>query len=82
MTGFFEIFNPGQRHAREQMDFDKIAVVPTKRGGRGPLQIDLENGTVTLPNRHSHLSQEAVKSTRATSEDDQTPDAEVDDSEA
>lgn len=49
MTGFFEIFNPGNRYWREQRDFDKIAVVPTRKGGRGPLQIDLDGGTVNLP---------------------------------
>ena len=49
MTGFFEIFNPGQRYWREQQDYDKIAVVPTKKGGRGPLQIDLDGGTVVVP---------------------------------
>lgn len=49
MTGFFEIFNPGQRHWREQRDFDKVAVVPTRKGGKGPLQIDLDDGTVVVP---------------------------------
>lgn len=61
MTGFFEIFNPGQRHTREQKDFDKIAVVPSRKGARGPMQIDLDAGTVVLPAR-KHLSEQAVES--------------------
>jgi len=60
MTGFFEIFNPGMRHTREQKDFDKVAVVPTRKGGRGPLRIDLDAGTVVLPMRTAHLSDEAI----------------------
>ena len=33
MTSFFEAFDPGTRHAREQKDLDKVLVVQAKRGG-------------------------------------------------
>ncbi|MCA0253064.1 MAG: DUF6191 domain-containing protein [Actinobacteria bacterium] len=48
MTGFFEIFEPGLRHQREQKDLEKILVVEADKGGSGPQPLDLESGSVTL----------------------------------
>ncbi len=48
MTDFFEIFQPGFRHQREQQDLDKILVVEGKLGGTGPRPLDLESGAVTI----------------------------------
>lgn len=47
----FEIFNPGDRHWRENKDFDKVHVFTTKKGGRGPMQVDLDEGSIVLPTR-------------------------------
>ncbi len=56
MTDFFEIFQPGFRHQREQQDLDKILVVEGKLGGTGPRPLDLESGAVTIvmPRRAPH----------------------------
>ena len=48
MTGFFEIFEPGLRHLREQRDLDKILVVENDQGGTGPQPLDLDSGRVVL----------------------------------
>lgn len=49
MSNLFEIFNPNAAHWRRQRDLDKVAVVPTRNGAQGPLRIDLDKGTITLP---------------------------------
>lgn len=48
MSDFFQLFNPGLRHTREQQDLEKILVVDQKKGGSGPKPLDLESGTVEL----------------------------------
>lgn len=48
MPEFFEIFAPGQRFWREQQDLDNTLVVEQSKGGKGPLQLDLDAGTVTI----------------------------------
>ena len=48
MTGFFEIFEPGLRHLREQKDLEKILIVEADKGGSGPEPLDLESGSVVL----------------------------------
>lgn len=48
MTGFFEIFEPGLRHQREQKDLEKILVVEADKGGSGPQPLDLDSGSVVL----------------------------------
>lgn len=48
-NNIFEMFNPGDRHWREQKDLDKVHVFTTKKGGRGPMQVDLEDGTIVVP---------------------------------
>lgn len=48
MTNFFEIFNPGARHQREQKDLEKILIVEADKGGSGPQPLDLDSGSVTL----------------------------------
>ena len=48
MTGFFEIFDPGARHQREQKDLEKILIVEADKGGTGPQPLDLDSGSVTL----------------------------------
>ncbi|GAA1379437.1 universal stress protein [Luteococcus sanguinis] len=53
MSEFFETFAPGMRHWREQQDLEKVLVVDQKKGGRGPMPLDLDSGKVRLvmPNR-------------------------------
>jgi len=48
MTDFFEMFQPGLRHLREQRDLDKATVVQSKRGDDGPQPLDLDSGHVIL----------------------------------
>ena len=48
MSSFFEIFNPGQRYSREQLDTEKLLVVQDAQGGSGPDPLDLDSGSVVL----------------------------------
>lgn len=48
MSDFFQLFNPGLRHLREQQDLEKILVVDDAQGGSGPRPLDLESGSVVL----------------------------------
>jgi hypothetical protein len=45
---FFEIFQPGLRHLREERDRLKTLVSRPKHGGEGPLGIDLDGGKATF----------------------------------
>jgi hypothetical protein len=71
MSDFFEIFNPGQRYTREQLETEKLLVVQDTQGGSGPDPLDLDSGSVvlrmpgtparkgTVPFRAEEASQEA-----------------------
>jgi len=48
MSDFFEIFNPGQRYTREQLETEKLLVVQDAQGGTGPDPLDLDSGSVVL----------------------------------
>lgn len=48
MSSFFEVFNPGLRHTREQQDLEKVLVVDQKKGGSGSRPLDLDSGTVEI----------------------------------
>jgi hypothetical protein len=48
MSDFFQIFNPGLRHTREQLDAEKMLVVEADKGGTGPEPLDLDSGSVVL----------------------------------
>jgi hypothetical protein len=48
MSDFFEIFNPGLRHTREQLDTEKMLIVEAEKGGAGPEPLDLDSGSVVL----------------------------------
>ncbi len=48
MSDFFQLFQPGLRHLREQRDLDKVLVVDQKKGGTGPRPLDFDSGTVVL----------------------------------
>jgi hypothetical protein len=48
MSDFFEIFNPGQRYTREQLETEKLLVVQDAQGGTGPDPLDLDSGSVLL----------------------------------
>lgn len=48
MSEFFETFNNGARHLREEREFKKVNVVQAKRSGRGPQPLDLESGRIVL----------------------------------
>lgn len=45
---FFEIFNPGMRHLREEKDRQKMLVSKPTHGGGAPLGIDLDGGTAKI----------------------------------
>ena len=45
---FFEIFQPGLRHLREERDRLKTLVSRPKHGGEGPMGIDLDGGKATF----------------------------------
>jgi hypothetical protein len=45
---FFEIFNPGLRHQREERDRLKMLVSKPTHGGGAPLGIDLDGGTAKI----------------------------------
>jgi hypothetical protein len=53
VSDFFELFQPGLKHQREQRDLDKILVVEADAGGTGPRPMNLDSGKVVLrvPNR-------------------------------
>jgi hypothetical protein len=48
MSDFFQIFNPGQRFTREQLDVEKMLVVESDKGGTGPQPLDLASGSIVL----------------------------------
>lgn len=48
MSDFFELFNPGLKHTREQRDLENSTVVDYEKGGWGPKPHDLESGKVTI----------------------------------
>ena len=48
MSEFFELFQPGLKHWREQRDLEKVLVVTDEQGAPGPRPLDLESGTVTI----------------------------------
>lgn len=74
MSDFFELFNPGLRHQREQRDLEKILVVDDKKGGTGPRPLDLDSGSVVLqvPGRSRGMA-EAHQTTAYPSTMDQAP---------
>lgn len=45
---FFEIFNPGERHMRDEQDRQKMLVSKPTHGGGAPLGIDLDGGIATI----------------------------------
>jgi hypothetical protein len=59
---FFEIFQPGLQHLREERDRRKMLVVRPTHGGGGRLGIDLEAGTakITVPRPEAQAEPEAT----------------------
>jgi hypothetical protein len=47
-VSFFEIFQPGMRHLREERDRQNMLVSKPTYGGGAPLGIDLEAGIATI----------------------------------
>ena len=45
---FFEIFQPGLQHLREERDRRRMLIVRPNHGGGAPLGIDLDAGTATI----------------------------------
>ena len=45
---FFEIFQPGLQHLREERDRRRMLVVRPTHGGGPPLGIDLDGGTAKI----------------------------------
>lgn len=48
MSDFFEIFQPGLRYLRDQLETEKLLFVQDAQGGSGPDPLDLESGRVVL----------------------------------
>jgi hypothetical protein len=48
-SGVGEIFNPGQRHLREELDRKQIEAKIPGDEGEGETQVDLENNVVRIP---------------------------------
>lgn len=48
MTGFFELFNPGARHWREQVDTEKMLFVDAQQGGQGRPPDDIDSGRIVI----------------------------------
>ncbi len=48
-SGVGEIFNPGQRHLREELDRKQIEAKIPGNEGDGDTQVDLENNVVRIP---------------------------------
>ena len=48
MSDFFELFNPGVRHARQQRDLENSIMVDYEKGAWGPKPHDLASGEVTI----------------------------------
>ncbi len=48
MSDFFELFNPGVRHARQQRDLENSIQVDYEKGAWGPKPHDLASGEVTI----------------------------------
>jgi hypothetical protein len=47
--GLVEIFNPGHRHLREEMDRKRVEAQIPGNEGDGTTQVDLENNVVRIP---------------------------------
>lgn len=69
MTEFFETFNNGARHLREEKEFQKVNVVQAKRGGRGPQPLDLESGRIVLVRPGEGVASRGVQIRRASPDD-------------
>ncbi|MEL4504712.1 GNAT family N-acetyltransferase [Luteococcus sp. H138] len=69
MTEFFETFNNGARHLREEKEFQKVNVLQAKRGGRGPQPLDLESGRIVLVRPGERVATRGIEVRRATAED-------------
>ena len=74
---FFEIFQPGLRHLREERDRLKTMVARPKHGGEGPLGIDLDGGkaTFTMPSSTSEAESGRDGAPRTAEAADQSPTA-------
>ncbi len=48
-SGVGEIFNPGQRHLREELDRKQVEAKIPGNEGDGETQVDLENNVVRIP---------------------------------
>ncbi len=73
MSDFFEIFNPGQRYTRQQLETEKLLVVQDAQGGSGPDPLDLDSGSVVLRMPH-HAEDPAKTATQAEADPEPEPD--------
>lgn len=64
---FFELFQPGLRHLREERERQQTQVSEPKHGAKGPLGIDLERGRASFPMPAKHEAEELAG---ASSEDE------------
>ena len=64
-SGVGEIFNPGQRHLREEMDRKQIEAKIPGNEGDGETQVDLENNVVRIPQPRPKDAKEPVEAAEA-----------------
>lgn len=58
MSNIFEIFDPGLRHWKRQQELEKTLIVPGALGGKGPVQVDLDKGTIVVRRQASTIPTE------------------------
>lgn len=80
---FFEIFNPGMQHLREERDRRKMLVSRPTHGGGSPLGIDLQGGKakISLPGHTTSQEVDEEVTGQETTEAPEAPEA-ADDVEA
>jgi hypothetical protein len=69
--GLVEMFNPGHRHLREEMDRKRVEAQIPGNEGDGTTQVDLENNVVRIPQpRPTERSDNAAAETPEDAADD------------
>lgn len=72
---FFEIFQPGLTHLREERDRRKMLVSKPTHGGGAPLGIDLEAGIATIRLPAKPVAEPVAEASADTTDQDEDQDA-------
>jgi hypothetical protein len=72
---FFEIFQPGLTHLREERDRRKMLVSKPTHGGGAPLGIDLDAGIATIRIPAKPVAEPEVESAADPDEPEAAPEA-------